>query len=165
MKKNSLHELGWTLIIMAMPILYGIWVYQELPENVAAHFAVSGEGNLFLPKFLVVFVLPLIMLALQAIIFWSTITKDILNTRFKHIIRWAIPFVFVPIYVSTLYKGLDVDFDIRKLTTILVGLVLIVVGNYLPKKVQADKRPLNRKWAYLFLLFGLIFIVVSLFML
>ena len=45
MKKNSLQELGWALGVMLLPVLYAIWVYQTLPENLAIHFDLSGKGN------------------------------------------------------------------------------------------------------------------------
>ena len=165
MKKNSLQELGWALGVMLLPVLYAVWVYQTLPENLAIHFDLSGKGNAFLPKFLVVSAFPIVMMLLEVMIYWTTIAKDILNRTFKHFIRWIIPFTFVSLYLATIYRGLNEEFDIRKIAAMVVGLVFIIVGNYLPKKVQADKQPLNRKWAYLCLLFGLVLMLVSLFML
>ena len=165
MKKNSLQELGWALGVMLLPVLYAVWVYQTLPENLAIHFDLSGKGNAFLPKFLVVSAFPIVMMLLEVMIYWTTIAKDILNRTFKHLIRWIIPFTFVSLYLATIYRGLNEEFDIRKIAAMVVALVFIIVGNYLPKKVQADKQPLNRKWAYLCLLFGLVLMLVSLFML
>jgi len=165
MKKNSLQELGWALGLMLLPVLYAIWVYQTLPENLAIHFDLSGKGNAFLPKFLVVSAFPIVMMLLEVMIYWITIAKDILNRTFKHLIRWIFPFTFVSLYLATIYRGLNESFDVRKIVTMLVALVFIIVGNYLPKKVQADKQPLNRKWAYLCLLFGIVLMLVSLFML
>ena len=165
MKKNSLQELGWALGVMLLPVLYAVWVYQTLPENLAIHFDLSGKGNAFLPKFLVVSAFPIVMMLLEVMIYWTTIAKDILNRTFKHLIRWIIPFSFVSLYLATIYRGLNEEFDIRKIAAMVVALVFIIVGNYLPKKVQADKQPLNRKWAYLCLLFGLVLMLVSLFML
>ena len=165
MKKNSLQELGWALGVMLLPVLYAVWVYQTLPENLAIHFDLSGKGNAFLPKFLVVSAFPIVMMLLEVMIYWTTIAKGILNRTFKHLIRWIIPFSFVSLYLATIYRGLNEEFDIRKIAAMVVALVFIIVGNYLPKKVQADKQPLNRKWAYLCLLFGLVLMLVSLFML
>ena len=165
MKKNSLQELGWALGVMLLPVLYAIWVYQTLPENLAIHFDLSGKGNAFLPKFLIVSAFPIVMMLLEVMIYWTTIAKDILNRTFKHLICWIFPFTFVLLYLATIYRGLNESFDVRKIATMLVALVFIIVGNYLPKKVQADKQPLNRKWAYLCLLFGLVLMLVSLFML
>ena len=51
MKKNSLQELGWALGLMLLPVLYAIWVYQTLPENLAIHFDLSGKGNAFYLSF------------------------------------------------------------------------------------------------------------------
>ena len=163
MKKNSLQELGWALGVMLLPVLYAVWVYQTLPENLAIHFDLSGKGNAFLPKFLVVSAFPIVMMLLEVMIYWSTVAKDILNPTFKHLIRWVFPFSFVLLYMATIYGGLDEDFDIRKIAAMVVGLVFIIVGNYLPKKVQADKQPVHRIWAYLLLGLGLLFLLIGLF--
>ena len=91
MKKNSLQELGWALGVMLLPVFYAIWVYQKLPENLAIHFDLSGKGDFFLPKFLVVSAFPIVMMLLEVMIYWATIAKDILNPTFKHLIRWIFP--------------------------------------------------------------------------
>lgn len=105
MKKNSLQELGWALGVMLLPVFYAIWVYQKLPENLAIHFDLYGKGNAFLPKFLIVSAFPIVMMLLEVMIYWSTIAKDILNSTFKHLIRWIFPFIFVLLYMATIYGG------------------------------------------------------------
>ena len=163
MKKNSLQELGWALGVMLLPVLYAVWVYQTLPENLAIHFDLSGKGNAFLPKLLVVSAFPIVMMLLEVMIYWTTIAKDILNRTFKHLIRWIFPFTFVSLYLATIYRGLNESFDVRKMVTMLVALVFIIVGNYLPKKVQADRNSMNRKWAHLFILLGFLTFTASIF--
>ena len=163
MKKNSLQELGWALGVMLLPVLYAIWVYQKLPENLAIHFDLSGEGDSFLPKFLVVSAFPIVMMLLEVMIYWTTIAKDILNRTFKHLIRWIIPFTFVSLYLATIYRGLNEEFDIRKIATVIVGVVFIIMGNYLPKRVQTDRKPMNRKWAHLLVLLGFLIFIMAVF--
>ena len=163
MKKNSLQELGWALGVMLLPVLYAIWVYKKLPENLAIHFDLSGKGDSFLPKFLVVSAFPIVMMLLEVMIYWTTIAKDILNRTFKHLIRWIFPFTFVSLYLATIYRGLHESFDIRKIATVIVGVVFIIMGNYLPKKVQADRKPMNRKWAHLLVLLGFLIFIMAVF--
>ncbi|KTF20000.1 DUF1648 domain-containing protein [Streptococcus gordonii] len=163
MKKNSLQELGWALGVTLLPVLYAVWVYQTLPENLAIHFDLSGKGNAFLPKFLVVSAFPIVMMLLEVMIYWTTIAKDILNRTFKHLIRWIIPFSFVSLYLATIYRGLNEEFDIRKIAAMVVALVFIIVGNYLPKKVQENRQPLNRKLAYLFVGIGFLLFIIAIF--
>ena len=165
MKKNSLQELGWALGVMLLPVLYAIWVYQKLPENLAIHFDLSGKGDSFLPKFLVVSAFPIVMMLLEVMIYWTTIAKDILNRTFKHLIRWIFPFTFISLYLATIYRGLHAGFDMRKIATVIVGVVFIIVGNYLPKKIQADREPMNRKWAHFFVLLGFLLFIVGIFFL
>ena len=61
MKKNNRQELGWALGLMLLPVLYAVWAYQKLPDSLAIHFDLSGKGNAFLPKFIVVSALPIAM--------------------------------------------------------------------------------------------------------
>lgn len=163
MKKNSFQELGWALCVMLLPVLYAVWVYQKLPENLAIHFDLSGKGNAFLPKFLIVSAFPIVMMLLEVMIYWSTVAKDILNRTFKHLIRWIFPFTFISLYLATIYRGLNESFDVRKIATMLVALVFIIVGNYLPKKVQANRNPMNRKWAHLLVLLGFLIFIMAVF--
>lgn len=163
MKKNSLQELGWALGLMLLPVFYAIWNYQELPDSLAIHFDLSGKGDSFLPKFLVVSAFPILMMLLEVIIYWTTLSKDILNRTFKHLIRWIFPFTFISLYLATIYRGLNESFDVRKIATMLVALVFIIVGNYLPKKVQADRNSMNRKWAHLFVLLGFLIFIMAVF--
>ncbi len=148
---------------MLLPVFYAIWNYQKLPDSLAIHFDLSGEGASFLPKFLIVSAFPIVMMLLEVMIYWTTIAKDILNITFKHLIRWIFPLTFVSLYLATIYRGLHADFDMRKMATMLVALVFIIVGNYLPKKVQADRNSMNRKWAHLFVLLGFLTFIVSIF--
>lgn len=111
--KNSLEELGWALGVMLLPVLYAIWVYQKLPENLAIHFDLSGKGNAFyLSSNSIAF--PIVMMSLEVMIYWTTIAKDILNRTFKHLIRWMFPLTFVSLYLATIYRGLNESFDVRK---------------------------------------------------
>ncbi|MBZ2135094.1 DUF1648 domain-containing protein [Streptococcus gordonii] len=163
MKKNNRQELILASALMLLPVLYAIYFYQRLPENMAIHFDLSGKGNAFLPKFLVVSAFPIVMMLLEVMIYWTTIAKDILNRTFKHLIRWIIPFSFVSLYLATIYRGLNEEFDIRKIAAMVVALVFIIVGNYLPKKVQENRQPLNRKLAYLFVGIGFLLFVIAIF--
>jgi len=56
------------------------------------------------------------------------------------------------------YVLTDENFNIRKIVLIIVAFVLLIIGNYLPKKVQENRRPLNRKLAYLFVGIGFLFL-------
>jgi len=103
------------------------------------------------------------MMVLEAIIYWSTMVKDIVNSNFKQIIRWFIPFIFVLLYMATIYRSIDENFNIRKIVLIIVAFVLLIIGNYLPKKVQENRQPLNRKLAYLFVGIGFLLFIIAIF--
>ena len=127
------------------------------------HFSMAGDSNLLVAKPLAVFALPIVMMFLQIFIYWTTLTKEILNKNFEKFVRWVFPVIFTVLYLSMIYRSMNEQFDIRKIAAMVVGLVFIIVGNYLPKKVQADRNSMNRKWAHLFVLLGFFTFIVSIF--
>ncbi len=60
---RTLRRSEWTLlIIVAVMIVLGIFVYPALPEQTASHWNAAGEVNGYLPRFWGAFLLPIIAL-------------------------------------------------------------------------------------------------------
>ena len=63
-KKNKVTMIVTSIIIL-LPIIFGVLLFEKLPEQIAMHWGVSGEPDGFAPKWVAVFVLPVILLAFQ----------------------------------------------------------------------------------------------------
>ena len=156
--------------ICLLPILFGIFVWNNLPDTMAIHFDVYGNADNFAPKGFVVFGLPLLMVLLQG---FCCFVNDI-NAK-KHgerkklemVTKWIIPSLTVILQVITIGYSLGWDLDIRKVVALLVGFIFIVIGNYLPKfdriknyDLETEKaRKINRFIGYETVLMGIIFII------
>ncbi|MCC3173187.1 SdpI family protein [Streptococcus sanguinis] len=163
MKKYSLIEFICSLTLLLLPALYGFSVSRRLPQVMSSRFDLAGNVTTYMDKHLFLILIPLFMLAAQLLVFGASIAKPLLNKNFEHLIRWIIPLINLIIYPATIYRNLHQGFPMTKLAFLSIGLLLVVLGNYLPKKVQADREPMNRKWAYLFVLLGFITFIVSIF--
>lgn len=159
-----------TSAVCLSPVLLGLALWNKLPDTMAIHFNINNEPDNFAPKWFVVFGLPLIMVLLQA---FCCIVND-LNAH-KHgerkklstITKWIIPIMSIVLQIMTLGIGLDMDFDVRVIVNLIVGIVLILVGNYMPKfdyiknyDIDTEKaRKINRFIGFGSVIMGLLFII------
>lgn len=156
--------------VCLLPILLGISIWNELPDTMAIHFNIYGEPDNFASKGFVVFGLPMLMVALQA---FCCFINDINaykhgdRKKFELITKWIIPCLTIALQILTLGYGLGWNLDIRRLVLFLVGLIFVLIGNYLPKfdyvknyDVDTEKaRKINRFIGYETVLLGLLFFV------
>lgn len=125
-----------TSVVCLLPILLGIALWQQLPETMAIHFNIHNEPDNFASKGFVVFALPCLMVFFQivsclAVDFNSKIRGE--QKKIELVSKWITPVVTVVLYIATLGYGMGWKLDIRMIAAVLVGGMLLVTGNYLPK--------------------------------
>ena len=132
--------------ICLLPILIGVYYYDVLPEQIAVHFNVSGEPDNFVSKTRAIIDLPIFFAIVQVII---SLVIDFDKTPKKGalIAKGIIPLISVLVQGGIVAYALDNNFNVPQLTVFVIGIVLIILGNYLPKKEFWGK--------YNFNLFGL----------
>lgn len=159
-----------TSIVCLLPILLGISLWERLPETMAIHFNAYGEADNFASKGFVVFGLPILMVALQAFscfIYDINAYKHGERKKFEAVTKWIIPCMTVILQIVTLGYGLGWNLDIRKIVAIIVGVIFLVMGNYMPKldyvknaDITTEKaRKINRFIGYESVVMGMLFIV------
>ena len=159
-----------TSIICLLPILLGILIWDRLPDTMAIHFNVYGVADNFASKGFVVFGLPILMVALQTI---CCLINDINSykhgdrKKFVTVTKWIIPCLTVVLQIITLGYGLGWSVDIRKIVSLIVGVMFLVIGNYLPKfdriknyDIDTEKaRKINRFIGYETVVMGVLFLI------
>ena len=159
-----------TSVVCLLPILLGISLWTKLPDTMAIHFNIYGEPDNFASKRFVVFGLPVLMVILQLFCcFINDINANKHGERkkFELVTKWIIPVLTVVLQIITLGYGLGWNLDIRKVVSFIVGVILLVIGNYLPKfdyikdyDVNTEKaRKINRFIGYETVVMGLLFFV------
>ena len=125
-----------TCIVCLLPILLGIILWDNLPDLMAIHFNINNEPDNFASKGFVVFALPLLMVLLQMFCcFINDINahKHGERKKFERATKWIIPIMSVILQIITLGYGLGWNIDIRRVVALIVGIIFLVIGNYLPK--------------------------------
>ncbi len=159
-----------TSIVCLLPILLGVSLWNKLPEEIAIHFDFYGNPDNFASKGFVVFGLPVLMVLLQA---FCCFINDI--NAYKHgdrkkleaVTKWIIPCLTVALQIITLGYALGWNLDIRKVVSLIVAMIFLVMGNYLPKfdyiknyDLETEKaRQINRFIGYETVLMGLLFLI------
>ena len=160
-----------TSLICLIPIIFGVILYDQLPEQMAVHFGVNNEPNSFAPKEFALFGIPLLMFILQV---FCCISSDFMeekkqNKKYITIYKWIIPIIEMVVYLTMLAYGAGIELDMRMIVCITLGIVFTLIGNYMPKTepnklqmnyIRADFwKKIKRPAGYFFVIIGLAFII------
>lgn len=159
-----------TCAVCLLPILLGLALWDKLPSAMAIHFDINNNPDNFESKGFVVFILPLLMVLLQA---FCCFVNDINaakhgeRKKFERATKWIIPVMTVILQVVTLGYALGWNLDIRKIAAFIVGGIFLVTGNYLPKldyvknyDVDTEKaRRINRFIGFETVVMGILYLI------
>ena len=120
-------------------MLVGLLLWNRLPDMIATHFGSDNTVDGWSSKPFAVFGLPLILLALHLLCVFVTSAdpkrKNISDKFFKWIL-WIVPIISVAACLACYAVSLGVNVDMGMTVNILVGIVFIIVGNYMHKVKQ-----------------------------
>lgn len=179
MKKIDWKILILTCVVCLLPMVFGIALYDKLPEQMPVHFNFNNEVDRYASKNFALFGLSGIMIALQ--IYCCVISdinedKEGKKPKMITIVKWVIPVITVLVSIITIEVSLGSKIDVRKSIMLVLGIIYIVTGNYMPKMSYEQMRgkmhpmPKNEKsyhkmirmMGYTFVLFGFA-ILISIF--
>ena len=180
MMKANKKTLIITSIVTILPVLIGIICWNRLPEVMATHFGFNNEANGFSSKAFAVFGLPLILLAVLWVGAFVTAhdpKRQNISPKMFSLMLWIAPVISL-VAATTIYPvNLGYELDIAFFSELLVGLMFIIIGNYLPKARQnytigiripwtlANEENWNRTHrlaGYLWMICGILMILISL---
>lgn len=149
MIKNNKGKLMLSSVLILLPVLVGLAFWNRLPEQIATHWGINGNANGWSGKPFAVIGLPLVMLALHWLCVWIT-AKDPNNQgqskKVFGMVLWICPvlslFVSGIVYANALGKELNV----AMVVLLLIGLMFVAIGNYLPKCKQNHTIGVRIKW-------------------
>lgn len=125
-----------TSIIILLPIISGIILWDKLPDTMAIHFGVDNEANGFSSKFFAVIGLPVVLLAIHlfsAIVTAKDPRKQNISDKMYNLVLWIAPCISLFVGVLMYAYNLGMKINITLFAYIFVGMIFIIIGNYLPK--------------------------------
>ena len=149
MIKKNLNILIITSIVILLPVLAGVVLWDTLPEQIPTHWNAAGEIDGWSSKPFAIFGLPLLMLAMHWLCVLVTAAdpkKANHSNKLIHLVLWIIPIISVVLFVLTYVVALGTEVRMEMVMPLLVGFVLTVVGNYLPKCKQSYTIGIKIPW-------------------
>ena len=168
-----------TSLVCLLPLIMSLVVYPDLPEQVAIHWDSTGNPDNFAPKALAAFGLPFVFLALNLfskLKLFNDPKRAYTSQTMQLLTIWLPPVLSVILVPITLLIALGRDIQITLVAPVILGALLIIVGNYLPKSRQNYTIGIKLPWTlhdphnwnkthrfagYLYILAGVILIARS----
>lgn len=129
------------LVLIGLSLAYGLYYYDQLPEQMAVHFSFDNTPDRFQGKLSTVWGLPLFFAALQTLVF-SAQRSDEVHPRMRALSLLAVPVIGLAVTIMMVQFNLGTALSVRRWVLLLIGVLFIAVGNYLPKT------PVNAFYGY-----------------
>ncbi|MBQ1431609.1 MAG: SdpI family protein [Ruminococcus sp.] len=127
-----------TSLLTLSSMLPGLFVYSKLPDRIATHFSADGSPDGWSSKSFAVFGLPLILAALHiaACLLTSADERAKSSPKSYNLVRMLTPALAFAVQTTMVLYALNKLDNVGMIFTCLLAVLLIVVGNYLPKTRQ-----------------------------
>jgi len=142
-----------TLIVSSLaillPVIAGLILWNRLPDTIATHFGVGNVPNGWSSKAFTVFGLPGIMLGLYWLCVLGTNAdpkRDRINPKMMRFVLWIIPVIACVTSALVYANALGYEANVERIMIILIGVLMIVIGNYLPKCRQSYTMGIKLPW-------------------
>ena len=125
-----------TSIVILFPILWGVMIWSQLPNQISIHFNAAGQANNFQSKALAVFGLPIFLLLVHLFVIFVTARdpkNQTMNEKMGKVIYWLTPIVSLSLSYLIYSKALGSTTNPSDFVSALLGLIFVMMGNYMPK--------------------------------
>ncbi len=128
-----------TSIIILIPIIAGLIIWNQLPDRIATHWNAEGVADGFSSKASAVFGFPAFLLAVH----WICTAITSVDPKSKNIdakpmtlVLWICPVMSLLLGTFVYATALGYELSIEIIMPLVMGALFVFVGNYMPKCSQ-----------------------------
>lgn len=176
----KIKKVMFIIVISLMPLIIGLLFYDKLPELIPTHFNLSGDVDGVMRKEIVVFGAPVLSLGItfmSLFMMGNDPKKENYSTKIKAFTPYFIPITISMFVCLSFYVALGNTVNINTIVGILLGLVFMFMGNYMPKVRQNYTMGIRTPWAlndsenwkkthrvsgYIYFILGIVIIIFTL---
>ncbi len=139
MIKKHLRSLLITSFVILLPIVAGLMLWEQLPDQIPIHWNAEGVVDGWSSKPFAVFAMPLIMLGLHWLAVGTTLAdpkRQNHGSKVKVLVFWLVPVLSVTLEAFSFLTALGKVVRVEIWCSVLLGLIFVIIGNYLPKCKQ-----------------------------
>lgn len=149
MIRKNLKRLVLTSVIILLPIVAGVLLWDKLPDSVPVHFGPTGEADGFASRGVAVFAMPLFVLAVH----WLCMLATAADPKHKNIdgkplglVLWICPLISLLVNGVIYVTALGIAINILMVFGLFFGCLFVVIGNWLPKCRQSYTLGIKLPW-------------------
>lgn len=138
-------------IIILLPMVVGVVLWDRLPDPMATHWDFAGNANGWTSRAFTVFGIPLVMLALHMVCLLVTESDRNScgqNPKLKRIMYGVVPVVSLLLCVTIYPSALGMKLPMQTMALLFLGVMLLIVGNYMPKCTMNRWMGIRVPWTY-----------------
>ena len=139
-----------TTVLTLLPILFGLAVCGKLPDEMPIHWNAAGEVDGYASKAVAVFGMPSFLALVNIICHFVTLADPKHNNtegKVRTLVFWLIPVISIVMNTVCLLVGLGEEISVERIAPLLVGIIFLIIGNYMPKVKQNYTIGIKVPWA------------------
>lgn len=117
-----------------VPMIMGFVLYHKLPNKIPIHWNIGGNIDQYGDKNLVIIGFPLLMILISVVIMVID-NANRQNKKLDTALIWITPILSIILATMMFATALGHQVNIISSVALIVGTLLIILGNYLPKTV------------------------------
>jgi uncharacterized membrane protein len=136
MIKKNMRKMILTSLLILLPVIAGLMLWNDLPEQIATHWGANGEPDGWTGKPFAVFGIPAVLIAVHWLCMAVTGSDKNNHNQTKKILEitfWICPVISIVCSGMVYCNAMGVELDVLKIGFLLIGVLFLILGNYLPK--------------------------------
>ncbi|MBQ8359565.1 MAG: SdpI family protein [Oscillospiraceae bacterium] len=149
MIKNHKWKAIISSVVILLPLLFGIIMWNQLPATMVSHWGADGVADGTATKAFMVFCIPLILLALHwlmLLVETALQKKNPQNNKIVAICYGIIPAISLVVHAFIYSVALEKEWNLFALLPVLLGILFMLLGNYLPKTTRNRTTGIKLRW-------------------
>lgn len=133
LRKSSIISIITSILIL---IIFNILFYDKMPAELPTHWNFHGEVDKYSSRFDAMVLTPGVLVIMNAVLLFM-LDNDPRNKKQNNFVmiisKLTMPAIMLLSYTMTIMAGLGRELNVSVIIPVFVGLLLIAIGNYLPK--------------------------------
>lgn len=136
-------------LLCLLPIAAYLALYDQLPDMIPSHFNAEGVVDGYMPKDTAVYLPSLLMAGVQLLCMFAMNTdpkRDNYARQLKSLVIWICPVFSILLNAFIIMFCLGVDIHMEVIAPMMIGILFVIIGNYLPKVKQNYTMGIKIPW-------------------
>lgn len=147
--KKADKTLVFTTLLCLLPMAAGLFLWDQLPEQMPIHWNAAGQVDNYGSRALAVVGLPCIMAGAHLLVHLLLRTdprRENMSPALRTITYWILPGLCILLCAVTYMAALGIPVRVEVIVPLAVGVLFMAIGNYLPKCQQNYTMGIRTPW-------------------